>query len=92
MDAAEKLEMIREKFNLTESDPIPEHVINTWILSTPQVTMNISVVEYNCKYDTNKLSSLPLSGNMTRFGLSSTLEDTISGNMIFNESWYVLVV
>ena len=92
MDAAEKLEMIREKFNLTESDPIPEHVINTtWILS-PQVTMNISVVEYNCKYDTNKLSSLPLSGNMTRFGLSSTLEDTISGNMIFNESWYVLVV
>ena len=28
MDAAERLEMIREKFNLTETDPIPEQIIN----------------------------------------------------------------
>ena len=28
MDAAEKLETIRERFNLTETDPLPEQVIN----------------------------------------------------------------
>ena len=55
MDAAERLEMIRDKFNLTETDPIPEQIINTWILSTPQRSPWISVVKNNCKYDTNKL-------------------------------------
>ena len=66
MDAAERLEMIREKFNLTETDPIPEQIINTWITW-------ISFVKYNCKYDTNKLSWPPLSGNITRIAVARSL-------------------
>ena len=46
MDAAERLEMIRDKFNLTETDPIPEEIINTWMntIHTPEVTLTVSVL------------------------------------------------